>query len=159
MSIDDLIAKWLGKEGGAERANYQMFLTELTQALGLPTPDPKGSGLGEYQFEAPVKSQAALGTKGTGRIDLYKRDHFILEAKQSQVKAGEALPDDPGEPPPVPIHDLFGNPVGFETRSKILPRYYKLMADARIQAERYALALPSDHRAPPFLIVAEKGRA
>jgi hypothetical protein len=70
VTIDELLGKWLGKEGGAERANYQMFLTELTQSLGLPTPDPKGSGLGDYQFEAPVKSQAVLGTKGTGLIDL-----------------------------------------------------------------------------------------
>ncbi len=33
------------------------------------------------------------------------------------------------------------------------------MADARIQAERYALALPEDHRTPPFLIVADIGRS
>jgi hypothetical protein len=160
MTLDDLLKKWLGKEGGAERANYQMFLTELTQALGLPAPDPKGAGLGDYQFEAPVRSEAALGTKGTGRIDLYKRDSFILEAKQSQVKPGEALPEEPAEPPPAPIYDLFGNPVGFEQpKAKNAPRYDKLMADARIQAERYALALPDDHRTPPFLIVADIGRS
>lgn len=46
-------------------------MTELCQALGLPTPDPEGAGLGDYQFEAPVKSEAVLGTKGTGRIDRY----------------------------------------------------------------------------------------
>jgi hypothetical protein len=160
VRLDDLLKKWLGREGGAERANYQMFLTELCHALDLPAPDPKGSGLGEYQFEAPVKSEAALGTKGTGRIDLYKRDCFILEAKQSQVKPGEALPSDPPPPPPEPVYDLFGNPVGFEApKGKAPPRYDRLMADARIQAERYALALPSDHRAPPFLIVCDIGRS
>jgi hypothetical protein len=92
MTVADLIARWTGTEGGAERANYQMFLNELTQALELPPPHPKGQGLGEYEFEAPVKSEAALGRKGTGRIDLYKRDCFILEAKQSQLKAGEIAP-------------------------------------------------------------------
>jgi hypothetical protein len=160
VTLDELLEKWLGTEGGAERANYQMFLTELTQALGLPAPDPKGVGLGHYQFEAPVKSEAALGTKGTGRIDLYKRNCFILEAKQSQIKPGTALPADAPEPPPEPVHDLFGNPIGFEKpRGKVPPRYDRLMAEARLQAERYALALPGDHRAPPFLIVCDIGRA
>jgi hypothetical protein len=160
VKLDDLLKKWLGTEGGAERANYQMFLTELCQALGLPAPNPKGSGLGDYQFEAPVKSEAALGTKGTGRIDLYKRDHFILEAKQSQLKPGEALPADAPDPPPEPVYDLFGNPVGFaKPNGKTPPRYDRLMADARLQAERYALALPGDHKAPPFLIVCDIGRA
>jgi hypothetical protein len=159
VTIDQLLEKWLGTEGGAERANYQMFLTELCQALELPAPDPKGSGLGDYQFEAPVKSEAALGKKGTGRIDLYKRAHFILEAKQSQVKPGEAQPEDAPEPPPQPIYDLFGNPVGYEAPKRGAPRYDRLMADARLQAERYALALPSEHEAPPFLIVADIGRS
>ena len=160
MQLDDLLKKWLGKEGGSERANYQMFLTELAQALGLPAPDPKGSGLGDYQFEAPVKSEAALGGKGTSRVDLYKRNCFILEAKQSQLKPGEALPPDAPEPSPEPVYDLFGNPVGFEKpKGKGPPRYDRLMADARLQAERYALALPGDHKAPPFLIVCDIGRA
>jgi len=160
VQLDDLLKKWLGKEGGAERANYQMFLTELCQALGLPAPDPKGVGLGDYQFEAPVRSEAVLGTKGTGRIDLYRRDCFILEAKQSQVKPGEPPPDEPEAPPPEPIRDLFGNIVGHHAAGgKRIPRYDRLMADARIQAERYALALPDDHRTPPFLIVADIGRS
>ena len=159
MTVDELIARWLGKQGGAERANYQMFLTELTQALGLEAPNPKGAGLGDYEFEAPVRSAAALGTKGTGRIDLYKRGHFILEAKQSQIREGETIPDDPAEPPPTPIYDLFGVPIGIAPGAKAAPRYDRLMADARIQAERYALALPTEHRSPPFLIVADIGRA
>ena len=160
MELDDLLKKWLGKEGGAERANYQMFLTELCLALGLPTPDPKGAGLGDYQFEAPVKREAVLGTKHAHRIDLYKRDCFILEAKQSQVKPGEALPEEPPAPPPETLYDLFGNPIGHAAPGgKAAPRYDRLMADARVQAERYALALPDDHRTPPFLIVCDIGRA
>ncbi len=159
MTLDQLLTKWLNREGGAERANYQMFLSELAQALDLPSPEPKGGKLGTYEFEAPVKSEAALGRKGTGRIDLYKRNCFILEAKQSQLKPGEAAPPDPVEPPPAVIYDLFGHAIGTETPAKPAPRYDRLMADARLQAERYALALPSDHRVPPFLIVADIGRA
>ena len=159
MTLDQLLDKWLDREGGAERANYQMFLSELTQALGLPAPEPKGAGLGDYEFEAPVKSEAALGRKGTGRIDLYKRDCFILEAKQSQLKPGESAPPEPSEPPPAVVYDLFGHAVGVEASKRVAPRYDRLMADARLQAEKYALALPAEHKAPPFLIVADIGRA
>ncbi|ANY18891.1 hypothetical protein A6F68_00356 [Tsuneonella dongtanensis] len=161
MTVDELLEKWLGKEGGAERANYQMFLTELTIALGLPTPHAKGMGLGDYEFEAPVKSEAIYGGKGTKRIDLYKRDHFILEAKQSQLQEGETAPDDPAEEPQTETEfDLFGAPVRTVRKAgKPRRRYDRLMEDARLQAQRYALALPDDHDTPPFLIVADIGRA
>ena len=162
MEIEDFIGKYWGKPGGAERATYQMFLTELAQLLGAPTPDPGtgGGALGNYQFEGPVKSEAVFLSKSNKRIDLYKRDCFILEAKQSQLKEGEVLPADPPEEALEPVHDLFGNIVGHASQSgKRKPRYDRLMADARIQAERYSLALPTGHKPPPFLIVADIGRA
>jgi hypothetical protein len=160
MELGAFIDRWFGREGGAERANYQMFLSELCQTLDLPIPDPKGQGLESYVFEAPVKSQAVLGTKGTGRIDLYKKDCFILEAKQSQVKPGEAIPADSLEEALETVTDLFGNIIGHTaSKSKKAPRYDRLMADARVQAERYALALPDNHKTPPFLIVADIGRS
>jgi hypothetical protein len=160
MELGEFIDRWFGREGGAERANYQMFLSELCQTLDLPIPDPKGQGLENYVFEAPVKSQAVLGTKGTGRIDLYKKDCFILEAKQSQVKPGEAIPADAPEEALETVTDLFGNIIGHTaSKSKKAPRYDRLMADARVQAERYALALPDNHKTPPFLIVADIGRS
>src|SRR5260370_866726 len=34
------IARWQGQEGGQERANYALFLTELCDVLALPHPDP-----------------------------------------------------------------------------------------------------------------------
>ncbi|MDP3674140.1 MAG: class I SAM-dependent DNA methyltransferase [Novosphingobium sp.] len=161
MKIEDFIGKYWGKPGGAERATYQMFLTELAQLLGAPTPDPGAGGeLGNYQFEGPVRSEAVFLSKHNKRIDLYKRDCFILEAKQSQLKPGETLPEDPPEETLEPVRDLFGNVVGHAAASgKRAPRYDRLMADARIQAERYSLALPTGHRPPPFLIVADIGRA
>ncbi len=160
VEIEDFIGKYWGKPGGAERATYQMFLTELAQLLGAPTPDPGAGGeLGAYQFEGPVRSEAALGKKGTGRIDLYKRGCFILEAKQSQLKPGESLPVEPPEDALEPVYDLFGNITGHQAPSgKRKPRYDRLMAEARIQAERYSLALPTGHKPPPFLIVADIGR-
>jgi hypothetical protein len=80
MELGAFISKWLGTKGGAERANYGVFLTEFAQALDLPTADPAGQGtLGAYQFDGPVPAAAAKG--GTGFVDLYKRGCFILEAK------------------------------------------------------------------------------
>ncbi len=161
MELSAFITRWLGTEGGAERANYQMFLTEFCTALDLPLPHPKGAGLGDYQFEAPVKSAAAFGKKGTHRIDLYKRGHFILEAKQSQLKPGESLPSEPAPEPLEPVTDLFGHVIGHvDAKGKRPPKYDRLMADARVQAERYSLGLPGGaHKSPPFLIVADIGRA
>ena len=160
MELKAFIDRWFGREGGAERANYALFLTEFCQTLDLPPPDPSGKGLGNYEFEAPVKSVAVLGTKGTGRIDLYKKDCFILEAKQSQVKPGEAIPADAPEEALETVTDLFGNIIGHTaSTTRKAPRYDRLMADARVQAERYALALPDNHKTPPFLIVADIGRS
>jgi hypothetical protein len=39
-AVDAFIDKWLGREGGQERANYAFFLTEFCDALGLPHPAP-----------------------------------------------------------------------------------------------------------------------
>lgn len=159
MTPKQFIAKYWGKPGGAERATYQMFLTELAQTLGADTPDPgEGGTLGNYQFEGPVKSEAVFLSKSNKRIDLYKRDHFILEAKQSQLKEGESLPEEPPEELEAET-DLFGNVTAYRPKSgKRAKRYDRLMADARIQAERYSLALPTGHKPPPFLIVADIGR-
>ena len=55
---------------------------------------------------------------------------------------------------------MFGNIIGHAaSKGKKIPRYDRLMADARVQAERYALALPDNHKTPPFLIVADIGRS
>jgi hypothetical protein len=37
--IDHFIARWQAS-GAAERANYQLFLSELCDALDVPRPDP-----------------------------------------------------------------------------------------------------------------------
>ena len=158
--LETLITRWLGTEGGAERANYVSFLNELCTAIGVEPPPPKGQGLGDYEFEGPVRSEVVYGGSGTKRIDLYKRDHFILEAKQSKLKQGEVAPPDPAEPPGETIYDLFGTPVGTApAKGRRPPRYDRLMSEARVQAQRYALALPDGHATPPFLIVCDVGRA
>lgn len=159
MTPDAFLKKYSDPAGGAERANYQMFLTELCHLLEVDTPDmARGGTLDDYQFEGPVKSEAVFGGRGTKRIDLYKRGCFILEAKQTQ----EGYVDSPGADDDAleTVTDLFGTVIGTAARSgKRKPRYDRLMADARLQAERYAHGLPDDHKSPPFLIVADIGRS
>lgn len=146
MDIQGFIAKWQGIKGGAERANYAQFINDFCQALGLPEPEVAESGkLGNYQFEGPVQGGGAGGS--TGAIDLYKKGHFILEAKQSKLTAAQQQqPElfDAAETAPA-------TPSG--------ARYDRLMRDALAQAKRYAVNLPADHPWPPFLIVCDVGRA
>lgn len=145
--VDAFIAKWAGREGGQERANYALFLTELTQALGLRVPDPADATTerNDYVFERAVKK--ADGSNG--RIDLYYRDRFILEAKQSRWKgqdkeiAGQA--------------ELFtAEADAARGRSR---KYDVLMQNALNQAHDYAHALPDGHDYPPFILICDVGRA
>lgn len=146
MEIGTFIEKWRGVKGGAERANYSQFINDFCQALDLPVPGVADGGvLGDYQFEGPVKGGGAGGN--TGAIDLYKKGHFILEAKQSKLTETEkqqAELFDAAEDAPV-------SPSG--------ARYDRLMREALAQAKRYAVNLPSSHPWPPFLIVCDVGRA
>jgi hypothetical protein len=86
ISIDSFISRW-ATSGGAERANYQLFLTELCDLLEVPRPDPAGPDSSEhtYVFERAVRFDNLGGTHSTGRIDLTKRGcssvHFC-EGKQ-----------------------------------------------------------------------------
>lgn len=68
----------------AERANAQLYLTELCDALELERPRPAGA---TYRFEYPVKVVTRDGAETTNFIDLYKQDHFVLEAKHEEVQA------------------------------------------------------------------------
>lgn len=146
MDIGDFITKWRGVTGGQERANYGQFINDFCQALGLPLPQPAAAGvLGDYQFEGPVPGGGAGGN--TGAIDLYKKGHFILEAKQSKLSEAQKLQSELFDTP----EDAPASPSG--------ARYDRLMRDALAQAKRYAVNLPSNHPWPPFLIVCDVGRA
>lgn len=147
--IDSFIARWQGQTGGQERANYAMFLPELCDVLGVPRPAPASFDTehNDYVFERAVRRPAGDTRPGHGRIDLYKRDCFVLEAKQSRQRPGEKQVQQvlPGiEPATRGVRDA--------NRS-----WDVLMLNARRQAEDYARALPADHGWPPFILVCDVG--
>ncbi len=151
MGAEQFIARWAGREGGAERANYALFLSELATALDLPPPEPADSA-SNYRFEFPVRGDGAQPL----RIDLYKRGAFILEAKQSRLAVNAYRTHEKGEAAMVQA-ELFGDAPPDRPR----PRRTAWDADMRAafnQAWDYASRLPADHPRPPFLITCDVGR-
>lgn len=156
IDIEKFIADWRDT-GGSELANTQSFINGLCQLLGVDA--PAGSRTddtrNDYVFERRVFQDNGDGTTSFGRVDCYKRNAFILEAKQGSEAdraAAERGEDD---------LDLFGQTATVRvkrgTARRGTPGWAKAMVQAKGQAERYAKALPVDHGWPPFLLVADIG--
>ncbi len=144
------IARWQ-KSGAAERANYQLFLSELCDVPGVPRPDPTAPDdeANAYVFERAVTFHHGDGTTSTGRIDLYRRHGFVCEAKQgADAVAPSPLRDARAAPPPR---------KGVARRGSIA--WDDAMLRARGQAEQYARALPTTEGRPPFLLVVDVGHS
>lgn len=152
-TVESFIARWQGQEGGQERANYALFLTELCGLLGLPHADPASAEheTNDYVFERVVREAARDGAVSSKRIDLYKRDCFLLEAKQSRLTGEKKLdaPQLPGLTSPA----LRGRRAGANRAWDVL------MMNARQQAENYVRLLPASHEPPPFVLVCDVGHA
>ena len=73
------IERWSRAEA-SERANAQQFLIELADLLEVPR--PSNTHADGYTFEYPVKIPLGDGSFTDGRLDLYRRGSFVLEAKQ-----------------------------------------------------------------------------
>ncbi|MGO4170682.1 class I SAM-dependent DNA methyltransferase [Bosea sp. TAF32] len=150
--IETFIARWRVSEG-AERAAYAQFLSELCRLIGVEPPQPptSDSDAVTYRFEYPVRFPDGQGGHSTGRIDLYRKGAFVLEAKQSRLKgqAKEILPAQGALP--------FAEPAGPRGRRGADRAWDVLMLNARRQAEDYAKDLPAPHGWPPFLIVCDVG--
>ena len=147
------VARW-GSSGAAERANYQLFLSELCDLLGVPRPDPTRPDDADnaYVFERGVTFHHPDGTTSTGRIDLYKRGCYVLEAKQGVEKreAAEALAD---------ATKAKAKAAKRGTAQRGSAAWDEAMLKARGQAEQYARALPPSEGRPPLLIVVDVGHS
>lgn len=117
------VAVWKDRPDG-ERSGFQHFLVELCQALGTATPD----GV-DFVFEYDL---AEFGDRG--RVDAFKRGHFMMEAKRARNSSRER-----GSTP------VRGNALA----------YTAFIRSAYVnQLHRYRRALAE---APPLLIVVDIG--
>jgi hypothetical protein len=140
------ITRWKAS-GAGERANCQLFLSELCDLIGVARPNPTRDDdrLNLYVFERTVIFPRAYGAVSTGRIDLYKRGCFVLEAKQGCNHS------------PAPAPSSTRTRRGMAVRGG---KYWeRTMSEARIQAQTYARALPPWEGWPPFLIVVDVGHS
>ncbi len=114
-NLEDLADRWAEADAG-ERSNFQLYLTELCDALDVARPQPKGSG---YEFEFPVKVVEADGTETTKPADLFRKDHFLLEAKDIEPgKSDESL-----------LRRAYGQARGYVTHLPGDPPPYLLVMD------------------------------
>jgi hypothetical protein len=67
-ALRTLADRWANAKA-AERANFQPYLIELCEALGVERPGPAGSG---YQFELPVKVITRDGVEVANFIDCHR---------------------------------------------------------------------------------------
>lgn len=121
-SASAFIERWQGVMA-SELATAQTFVMDLCELLGVSKPHPTPAQ--DYMFERPVTFSHGDGSSSAGRIDCYKRGHFVLEAKK--IKAGphtkgfddgllrarsqgegyaRALPSNEGRPPFVLVVDV-----------------------------------------------------
>jgi hypothetical protein len=151
--IASFIARW-SSSGAAERANYQLFLSELCDLLGVARPDPTKPDDADnaYVFERSVTFHHPDGTTSTGRIDLYKRSCYVLEAKQGvEKREQEAALSEAGKAKAKTAkkgHAQRGSAAWDEA-----------MLKARGQAEQYARALTASEGRPPLLIIVDVGHS
>ena len=137
MSVHPFIHRWQSS-AAAERANYQLFLSELCDCLEVPRPDPAvgDNRRDRYVFERPVTFRHPNGLSSAGFIDLYKRGCFVLEAKQGTPVPDGALLFDTSRRRGAGIRGTSG--------------WDEAMLRARNQAEQYAKALPIEDGWLPF---------
>lgn len=150
MDIEKFIERWQAS-GGSEMATAQSFAIELTEILGVERPyvsDKDGDFL-DYRFERPV-TLTHTGRTRNGRIDLYKKGHFILEAKQftsTDTKDKNTLEMFLGKDAPKQSgHGKRGT-----------AKFDDTMLKARAQADNYARAVSKEDGWPPFLMIVDVG--
>ena len=151
--IPSFITRWSGS-GAAERANYQLFLSELCDLLGVARPDPTKPDDAEnaYVFERSVTFHHPDGSTSTGRIDLYKRACYVLEAKQGvEKREQEAALSEAGK--------AKAKAAKKGTAMRGSAAWDEAMLKARGQAEQYARALPASEGRPPLLIIVDVGHS
>jgi hypothetical protein len=141
--IEAFISRW-NDAGEAEVANYASFLDEVCDIIGVARPTPANGPLGDYRYQRRVTRFAEGEAPSQRRIDLYKRNCFILEAKQ-------------GANAPQQAFLLGGAEEQRRANIRRSPGWAQAMLKAKGQAEGYARDVPPEEGWPPFIIVCDVG--
>jgi hypothetical protein len=140
QDIEQFITTWRDT-GGSELANTPSFINGLCHILGVDAPagSRTDDAHNDYVFERRVFQDNGDGTVSFGRVDCYKRNAFILEAKQGSEAdraAAERGEDD---------LDLFGQTVsarlklGIARRGRTGPtRWSRPRARRNVRARHFA---------------------
>ena len=76
QAAQGFIARWQGVTA-SELATAQSFVIELCALLGVEPPRHEA----HYQFERPITFTHGDGSTSAGRVDCYRRGHFVWEGK------------------------------------------------------------------------------
>jgi hypothetical protein len=152
VQYQDFESRWR-KSGGAERANYGLFLQDFCDLLGVPRPDPTTDNPAQdaYVLERAVTFDDGGGKQTTGRIDLYKRGCFVLETKQGTITPDEQAAAEKAQ---------LGLPAEKRRKGHAVrgtAKWEQMMKAAYEQALRYVRALPASEPRPPFILVVDVG--
>ncbi|MFC5412384.1 class I SAM-dependent DNA methyltransferase [Larkinella bovis] len=151
MTYTEFEARWK-PAGGAERANYGLFLQDLCDLIGVARPDPTTDNPAQdaYVLERAVEFNDH-GKRSIGRVDLYKRGCFVLETKQGTQTPDQQKAAERAELGLSSEKRRKGHAVRGTTK------WGQMMQTARQQALGYVRALPADEPRPLFVLVADVG--
>ncbi|MGF1451771.1 MAG: type IIL restriction-modification enzyme MmeI [Opitutales bacterium] len=152
--VEAFIARWRDS-GGAERANYALFLTELCDVLRVPHPDPStpDNAQNAYVIDRSITRRKADGTHATVYADCYKRGCFILETKQGTVEAASSRLSNTSSKRLEGASTVTRRGHGVRHS----PTWDIALERAYHQAAGYIRDLPAGEGRPPFLIVCDVG--
>lgn len=135
MDVEDFIRIW-ANASASERQTAQSFVIQLCRVLGVAAPNDEKVDDPDYGFERIVRFRHDDLSSHWGYIDCYRRECFVLEAKQTAKRLANT--------PDKQQMKLVGPDV-----------VERKMDKARAQAKGYARALDEW---PPFLIMVDVGR-
>lgn len=149
--LDKLIADST-MSGGGERANYQLFIVGLCNALGLDAPEMsrEANQYNDYVFERRLDYRHPDGSASPMFADCYRRGAFVLEAKQSARRVAM----DAAQASMFP-EEARQRRLGHARRGSA--GWDRLMRNAYAQAVDYTRHLPVEHGYPPFVLVVDVG--
>ena len=165
-SIDSCITRW-ENSGAAERANYQMFLSELCDILEVPRPDPTSADPAKnlYVFDRAITRVNPDGSSVTNYIDLYKARHFVNETKQGvsapETNVAAVYDRRANEKAPSPSSDDLSPTAATKSGhgKRGTAAFDRALERAFHQGRGYITSLPVAEGRPPFLIVCDVGHS